>query len=100
MSDSLTRDSSNSSTCDVGLVFEMTIRSVGHLKEYQFVTLLRWLSGRGFGGARGDHEWSIRVRRTRRMETKTVTILEHGAQQAKRRRSKPCISGFELEIGL
>jgi hypothetical protein len=30
---SFTRDSSNSSMCDVDLVSEMTTRSVGHLKE-------------------------------------------------------------------
>jgi len=30
------RDSSNSSVCDINLVLEITIRSVGHLKEYQF----------------------------------------------------------------
>lgn len=89
MSDSLTRVSSNSSACDADLVFETTIRSAGHLKEYEFVTLLRWLNRRGFGDARGDHEWSNRVRKARTVETKTVAIPERGSQQAKRRRSKP-----------
>jgi len=31
---SLTTDSSNSSVCDVDLVLEITMRSVGHLKEH------------------------------------------------------------------
>lgn len=33
---SLTRDSSSSAVCDVDFVLEITIRSVGHLKEHQF----------------------------------------------------------------